>query len=583
MLRITLYKNCILNETYANVFSLGLKSNKSILEHYLDTLNKKVYEINFVYQENSGTLVFDFDIDVMSNIYDFNYMKVETIDEDSIKILRYCFIQNISIKNELVYLEYEEDIWHSYINKINGINESYVDASRLINYGNNFSLKVRTLPFEFQGNKKLLFSSVDTFSKFIAVFELQAYYTSGQGDQTYRKTMYVFADGTEYETGIFGKTIKEIETLLSSLEQNKPNYIFIDRVGAEYKYEIGDIYIIPIEFINLTDIEVEGKIGIYMPDHSFSIRTNVYKILNDLLSSGLISSYSKTIQNNFKLISIGTLSSQFKIIPNGNEFSFEILYSCSLCNFVIKLNINNTIVDITNDFLYQLPISSLNSEQLSQLKIARNTSKSELKEDLRIANAELVQKEVENTAKIAKGSEKVVKGSILAGATGGLVGTGKIVSGVSDIAIGTSAIVTDAIITNANKNKIKAEISRVDAPVYTSNNGNFGNSPSFINAKYGIVILSVNSQNDDFVKKALNNLGFIAYEFLNDISKLRINDADFFILNEINYNVISFKSVSCYGSFPRSIAKILNGILESGVKIWYNENMQDDNYINGVV
>ena len=46
MLRITLYKNCILNETYQNVISTGLKNGKSVLERYLETLSQLTNRLN---------------------------------------------------------------------------------------------------------------------------------------------------------------------------------------------------------------------------------------------------------------------------------------------------------------------------------------------------------------------------------------------------------------------------------------------------------------------------------------------------------------------------------------------------------
>ena len=134
MLKITLYKNCVLNETYQNVFSIAKRNNKTILELYLERLTKYVIECENVYYENSGEIVFDYELiseNVASNIYEYNYMKVEQFDDDELLSLeRYCFVNSIQIKNGCVYLDYKEDVWSSYIGKVAGINESYLSRTR---------------------------------------------------------------------------------------------------------------------------------------------------------------------------------------------------------------------------------------------------------------------------------------------------------------------------------------------------------------------------------------------------------------------------------------------------------------------
>ena len=49
--------------------------------------------------------------------------------------------------------------------------------------------------------------------------------------------------------------------------------------------------------------------------------------------------------------------------------------------------------------------------------------------------------------------------------------------------------------------------------------------------------------------------------------------------NTIHYDVIRFDAIDIYGSFPREIALTLNDIFEKGVKIWYDKEMTEDNYV----
>ena len=262
---------------------------------------------------------------------------------------------------------------------------------------------------------------------------------------------------------------------------------------------------------------------------------------------------------------------QIKIVNNGNDFNINILVSFTDSKFTLYLGFNNTLVNITPNFLYEIPVAELNSEQLSLLRLQRETKNAKLSEDINILNSEYIKNTAQNVANPFKTASGFVTPNLFK-----MIRTG--INLGADLALSEVNIKEDTKILNANKNKIKAELNELNAPLYTSNNAVFGDSENFINSRYGIVAFYSNSQNDDFVKRAINNLGYIAYEFINDISKLRINDASYFIEKHINYNTISFKSVSCYGSFVRNTAKVLNGILESGIKIWYNENMEEDNY-----
>ena len=126
MLRLTLYKNCILNETYQNVISTALYNGQSVLERYLATLSSYVIpDIDETYYKNNGDLTFDLELINTSNIYEYNYMKVEYFDEENVLILkRYCFIQNIRINNDIVILSYSEDVFSSYSNKIKKLRTS---------------------------------------------------------------------------------------------------------------------------------------------------------------------------------------------------------------------------------------------------------------------------------------------------------------------------------------------------------------------------------------------------------------------------------------------------------------------------
>ena len=139
MLRITLYQGCKVNEKYEEVFCQGKISQSSELEffdYYLSSLQSEEIEIDNAYYENSGTLIFERKINE-EDIYKFNYMKILAYNGiDELIWKRYCFIDNISIKHGCLYIDYKEDIWHSYSKNIRGFNNSILSGTRIKEYSN---------------------------------------------------------------------------------------------------------------------------------------------------------------------------------------------------------------------------------------------------------------------------------------------------------------------------------------------------------------------------------------------------------------------------------------------------------------
>lgn len=575
MLKLTLYKNCILNDGYKNVFCAEkqINENKTVLEKYLDTLlNPLEIELDYVYYENSGEFILDFEFD-SSDIYDYNYMKIELFDENSIlKLKRYCFIQNISIKNELVYISYKEDIWSSYSNKINGITESYLKRSRVKNY-TNLNINLKSIPFNFDGNNALSIESILPLNgtanrkKFKIILEVQTYVlvSSGEKEQKNRKVGYFLLEKDDnvgdqylfYEEEIY-QYISEILRYeqFAYFQQTSPQL----ESPIERHFEIGDVYIFPQDF-NIPKIASHYRIK----------ESNNSQILNDyhytfhkfnFIENRQI--FSKQILGDYKNIAIGTYTTQIPIINNGTNFDIKILFNSIESNIGIFMSVQNQLIDITENFRFDIPYSSLLSEQVSQRKMAR-----ELK------NLNIDYKK--DMAGIEYGKKTNTKiGDTISTWFSPKKSFGQKITRTVENIFGTGLDTAELAITEKYLDEQKALIN---SPIYSNTNGIFGNSSLFINFTEGLILCKINPDNQDYVKRTINNFGYIVYEYLKDISKIEINNPDYFINNNINYNSIQFEGISIYGSFPRYIAEILNDILNNGVKIWYNENLEDDTYI----
>ena len=117
----TLYKNCILNNSYTEVFDTIHKdsNNNTAFDRYINTLTKFEGSIADSYGSASGSFSIELDFltnGTKDNIYEYNYMLFNDTDNN---FKRYCFIDNIEVVNGYVIVRYSEDIWHTYSKDMN--------------------------------------------------------------------------------------------------------------------------------------------------------------------------------------------------------------------------------------------------------------------------------------------------------------------------------------------------------------------------------------------------------------------------------------------------------------------------------
>ena len=563
MLRITLYENCILNNTYRNVISTALKSDMSVLDRYLSSLTKKTFDVDNVYQENSGRFVFSYDID-LKNIYNYNYMKVETIDvdedeEETLKIKRYCFVNSIQLKNGNVYLEYAEDYWSSYSDKITGITESYLSRARVLKYSNK-TISLRKVPVAYDGNNALTITSLlPSGTLYLSVLcQIQYYNTDAQGNYTERYVKnflispFELTSKIDYTLANNHKVQDIIENIISnqSVKQLTLN-------GTTFDYEVGDFYVFPSDFYYLTE---ETQNNNYI-DLGSGIKIYVF----EMPVSNMASRQTYTVAKNDKLLSVGTISSQIDVINNGTSMKFDVLITNTREDFGIHLSGMNKLVDITNDFAITPAISSLKSEELSLYKLQRETKNAQLLNEKKVIETKYDY------------STNYGASDIMADFTGSGLRVDRFPSQLfKTISTGIKLEETQNLL-NINKENINLQLELVNAPLYTSNKGVFGNNVNFVNALRGICTFAIDSENDTYVRETINNFGYSTFEYLDALTEINFANVDYFTNNNINYNVIKFEELELYGSFTQEICSILKEILTSGIKLWYNETLAKDN------
>lgn len=581
-LELFLYPGCRFTKNYNErcSFEKPTGSNYSVLDTYLNGLDYERFELQNVYYENDMEIVIE--REYIKDPYIFNYMKVIEYDDDDHKVLtRFCFINKIECKNGLAYINFEEDIWNSYAPVIWGSAPCLLTASRFKST-DYFSFETLELPIKYDGNNTLNINTISNIytGKVSVIVEVQSYELTAQDKVSNRDFSYFVAGNRRYEN------LQPIPVNRDDVSDTIQNAIatinaYIGNMATEMiskypyqtakHYEIGNIYIIPSSLIETdlidTDINNEYSIsGIASAGGTlvklFKFKTNYYNSINFI--------YEENIVNNYKNYSLGTLSNQVPVVNNGTDMPIKISMSFCDNSFSLKLHYNNNIIDITEDFYYDAPYEMLRSEEFYQRKMS-----------LRMKNLNYDYEFFERMIgavgydqnKIAGGVGQAFASKSYSGMIGGIE---KAVGGAFDT-------IKDLV----GAFKVNQEKAIANSAMYSATKGLFKNTVHFLNYLTGIVILSINPDNEYYVKNAVDNLGFKVAKFLSLGYHIQgvINGGYLFaIRNNAFYNVIKFEGISVFGDFSSEIAQQLNAILESGIKIWYDPNFLPlDTYTNDLV
>lgn len=585
MIRITLYKGAPFSNKYLQVMSLGRYSGddaRSVLDKYLADIPSISFDIENVYQENSGSLIFDLDIQNYhtDSIYDYNYMKVATDDTEIIQFKRYCFINSITIKNTVAIIEYEEDIWHSYSNGIMGISKAYLSNSRILDYKNQthpyrITLSPYSLPTEYKSNDNAIiknFINEWTISgnegNVNIIVEIQYYKVDQAGEPTERKCGYYLLSRLNENPSIndvdYLYVLGEITTAINNLISKSSTALIIEpsQLQNQYRYKVGHIYVVPKCFeIYLQRSSTFSYTWVSIGNFAL-VGLNIYYDKRTLVQ--------KTITNDFKNLSIGTFNTRIQLVNNGTDAIVKLSLSITHFSFQLFLELNNQIIDITSDFEIEAPIEALDSEKLSLLRLQREQKSQLLDKEsayLRMQKGYIPAEQIGNWLhSLAGGLSK----NVIPAISGQLSVAGDYVKSIGSV---------DLVKSKYELSEKELERERVlnNAPLYSSNNGVFKNNYNFVNAYYGIFILEIVPDNTEFVNNSIKEYGYNTYQFINLLSLIGFEDAISIRAKGYNYNYIKFANISVYGLFTQEIANKLNDILMSGVKIWYEYTLQDDN------
>ena len=589
-MNITLYKKCILSNSYSEVFDVFHKdsNNKVALERYLASLQKYEIVADNVYVPNSGKITLELNEDNV-NIYEYNYMYLEDTDNN---FRRYCFIDDITVVNGLAVISFSEDIWSNYADSME-IRKSLLVRSRATKYGSyyiengvvhdtRYNIPFYSIGMEYEGNNPLIVKNrqgevtnngiiKDNIpdNRVAMGVTIQVYNLTEAGKNNtrdiYTGIVPVGLTAPNDQREVYGSPQQFIDRLNFILEQS--NFQQVTVYGNKRYYEVMEVYAIPRDFnilknkVNISDALFQITITDNWTDYFFvsnifnSVTDNVLNEGNKLFNKQgeLIHSTSFEYENDFKRLGIGLFSNIIPIVNNGTKTNIEVYFKRDYTQWGFYFNIQNKLINITQDLLVEAPISVQSADVTQQQAAARELKAMNAK--LGIAGGAL---------QIRKGMLDTsigVSGLLLGGAIGGVTGVGSMLGGASGFVSGTTEIGKG--ITSIIGGQKELEIANRE--MFSTTKGVSSISDGLLNARIGIVELLIDSDNDIEVQANINNTGYMCNEIVDNLFIKPLNEE-----NNV-YNVMRFDYVNIYGAFTQKIARILKKILLDGFKIWYDE------------
>lgn len=546
---ITLYKNCILTDSYSEVFDVFHKDSngKTALERYLATLEHKDITAGDVYVTGSGKIPFTLKSED-GDFYQYNYMRI--LNEVT-GFARYCFIDTIAVVSNTAVVSYVEDIWSNYAETMH-MRKSLLTRSRILNYGN-WQVPFYSLGMVYQGNNQISFvdllDRVQDYQEVAIVLQVQLYKLSQAGTVSEREIFEFFVTSKvqHQENFITYRPVQNaVEILFDIITKSSDTKITWS--NAEWNYEVYNATFVPDVF-NITletsastasKIYENGNLTVYFAPLADSILGN----------TEIQYTTSKQLTPNFKHFKIGTIVNAFDVIQNGSAIEIKVGYFASKTDFALYLSFQNQLFDITRDFMVEFPITVQSADVTQQQATAREVAN--LNAKLGIAAGGM--KVAEGIMHIGTGIGQIGLGAATGSPSLAMKGLNSTVGAISEIGTGAMNIVSQ-----------KKQLEVANRALYTTNKGTKLVSNAALAANYGIVVYEIVPDNEIEVQANINNTGYVCNEIVDDI----LRDITTGTANK--YNVMSFDYVNIYGKFTQRIASVLRDILYGGFKIWYDE------------
>lgn len=538
-MRITLYNNCRLTKEFNEVIE------HSFLDAYLSTLTKYEYDVPVSYLSRKGQFTFSLtedsnDYDFDSNIQ-FNYMKVYDDEND---IERYYFIDDYEIVNGTAVIDYTEDIFANYGHKIN------IVKGKVSNLRYGIGQRPFFLPVEYESNDKLSINGIyqsNTEFELIVIISIYANVKQGEVSHRFYRTYHVERTGNDYSLS------STLDLLKSIVANSSYPEAFSGLASAYNNYDVVNAYILPKNIYDDLGISLSSTTAfISGPVESGGIITLQGQVdLTQINVGEYIKNY--TINYDKKLYGFGMLDNIVPINVNGTNIqaSIECRIENMFVNFILK--VGTSIIDLSNSFVVDCPISVQSADVTQQQAIARSVKNQSLDIDKQQLQERL-------STNLLRSTGKGIQASVLLGNTQGSMGIGQYTGAVGDIVDTAYSFKFDTERNDLQKWQTNYEMYKSNTAVSLRDN-------KFISLHYGLVLLSVVPDNEEYVNNMIEVTGYNTERIVTDNTLLTTAQEN------KDYNIIKFSNIWLYGNIPHKIQDAVKSILLKGIKIWFTANI----------
>ena len=573
-MNITLYKKCILSNSYSEVFDVFHKdsNDKVALDRYLASLQKYEIVADNVYVPNSGKITLELNEDNV-NIYEYNYMYLEDTDNN---FRRYCFIDDITVVNGLAVISFSEDIWSNYASSME-IRKSLLVRSRATKYGD-WSIPFYAPGMAYEGNNELSIKTVNGVPFYginpaglNILCQIQTYNTTEQGVISDRQVFtamigYVvggttpkfYFDFMPESVGSNGYSATEVIQSLYKLSSAKS----IKQGNDEKYFQISNVLIVPNYFTEIIDAKEVGRVSnvvlsngtiqCVFSELGFSSKHDDGTSTKLTQKGELYFFKTFNIKNDFKLIGVGTINRIIPVTPNGNNIKMSFGISYDNFSIALFLAVQNQLYEITEDFACDVPISVQTADVTQQQASAR---------ELRDLNAKIG---------ISNAKSEMLTSAIQTFIGGATMAVTPLVGDLNQLLRGGS------MVAEAKNRNIRAsneligsnkELEIANRKMFTTNKAINVKQNTLINGVKDLLLYYIDANNTTEVQANINNTGYVCNEIVDNLFNKPITDEV-----ATAYNVMRFDFANIFGKFTQNIAKALRAILYSGFKIWYDES-----------
>lgn len=570
-MNITLYKKCILSNSYSEVFDVFHKdsNNKVALERYLASLQKYEIVADNVYVPNSGKITLELNEDNV-NVYEYNYMYLEDVENN---FRRYCFIDDITVVNGLAVISFSEDIWSNYARSME-IRKSLLVRSRATKYGS-WSIPFYAPGMAYEGNNTVVIKDIDgnvidndytrpSPLQVACAVNIQLYNLTAQGVANNRILLTgIFIYSYAGDRKAYGTTDMLLQLVREVIQLSAGTTVKYN--NKDYYYDIVSVKAIPKQFGIFKEI-ITGDATVTIEKNStisyyfYATGAGIFYNQNGIPHGILHKVLDKTIENDYTRLGIGLISNIIPIENNSTSITYSILVKWDITSWKLYISIQNKLIEISNEFDILIPISVQSADVTQQQAAARELK--DLNAKLGMASGALgIMNGVMQTA---TGWSKVGLGMALGNVVDAapFAGTETVHNGFSDV-FGGMAKTGDGIIRIIGSNK---ELEIANREMFSTSKAIKVNSDGVLNGYYGIVQYFIVPDNTTEVQKNIDNTGYVCNEIVDDLFNQPITDTV-----ATAYNVMRFDFANVFGNFTQKIAKALRAILYSGFKIWYDE------------